>query len=54
MITKRRLHGISVLPIAMVGLTLGAATPAVGAAEFSEAELFWAYTLQSMAGPIRG
>jgi hypothetical protein len=41
MITKRRLHGISVLPMAMVGLTLGAATPAVGAAEFSEAELFF-------------
>ncbi len=40
MITKRRL-GISVLPVAMVGLTLGAATPAVGAAEFSEAELFF-------------
>jgi hypothetical protein len=41
MITKRRLHGISVLPVAMVGLTLGAAIPAVGAAEFSEAELFF-------------
>lgn len=41
MITKRRLHGISVLPLAMIGLTLGAATPAVGAAEFSEAELYF-------------
>ena len=42
MITKRRLHGISVLPMAMASLTLGAATPpAVGAAEFSEAELYF-------------
>lgn len=41
MITKRRLYGISVLPMAMAGLTLGAATPAVGAAEFSEAELYF-------------
>ena len=41
MITKRRLHGVSVLPVAMVGLTLGAATLAVGAAEFSEAELYF-------------
>ena len=41
MIKKRRLHGISVLPVAMVGFTLGAAIPAVGAAEFSEAELFF-------------
>jgi hypothetical protein len=41
MIKKRRLHGISVLPVAMVGFTLGAAIPAVGAAEFSEAELYF-------------
>jgi hypothetical protein len=41
MITKRRLHGVSMLPMAMVGLTLGATTPAVGAAKFSEAELYF-------------
>lgn len=41
MITKRRRPIVSALPMAMVGLILGAATPAVGAAEFSEAELFF-------------
>lgn len=41
MITKRRMHILSVFPMAMASLTLAAATPAVWAAEFSEAELFF-------------
>jgi hypothetical protein len=41
MITKRHLHALSVLPMAMVGLALGAVTQAIEAAEFSEAELFF-------------
>jgi hypothetical protein len=39
MITKRRT--LSVLPMAMASLALAAVTPAVWAAEFSEAELFF-------------
>ncbi len=41
MITKRRMYMLSIVPMAMASLTLGAATPAVWAAEFSEAELFF-------------
>jgi hypothetical protein len=41
MITKRHMHMLSVLPMAIASLTLGAATPAIRAAEFSEAELFF-------------
>jgi hypothetical protein len=41
MITKRHMHMLSVLPMAIASLTLRAATPAIRAAEFSEAELFF-------------
>ena len=40
MITKKRMRMFSLLPMAVAGLTLEVATPAVWAAEFSEAELF--------------
>ncbi len=39
MTTKRHLHGLAVLPLALLGLTLGAAV--VEAGTFSEAELFF-------------
>ena len=41
MITNRRMQKLSILPMALAGLTLGAATPAIWAAEFSEVELFF-------------
>jgi hypothetical protein len=41
MITKRHMHMLSIVPMAMASLTLAAATPTVWAAEFSEAELFF-------------
>ena len=41
MITKRLMQMLSVFPMAIAGLALTAATPAVWAAEFSEAELFF-------------
>lgn len=40
MITKKRMRMFSLLPVAVAGLTLEVATPAVWAAEFSEAELY--------------
>lgn len=40
MITEKRMRMLSLPPMVMAGLAAGAATPAVRAAEFSEAELY--------------